>query len=327
MQRAYHTPHIQRGDRRDVTSKPVMTRPRIPIGRLFVLATLLIATLPIAAEAQARTLTHQNEQRRYIVYVPRSYATNSGRRFPVVLNFHGGGMTMAEQMLYSRMNDAAEKHDFIVVYPQGIKQDWNVGFETSYSGGTDDVGFTDALLTQLETDFRVDGRRIYATGLSRGGFFTHRLAAELSHRVAAIAPVGAPIPVPVVDSQQPRGAVAQVGVMQVHGTADKVVIYDGKPGSYLSASESHAWWIRRNGLADAAATRRQIDGDRSDSTAVTLLETRNGRLAATLVTIHDGGHTWAGADPFNVGLPIGRTSREIDLNEIIWRFFAAHQKP
>ena len=55
-------------------------------------------------------------------------------------------MTMAEQMLYTQMNRAADRHRFIVVYPQGIKQDWNVGFGMSYLAGTDDVGFTQAML-------------------------------------------------------------------------------------------------------------------------------------------------------------------------------------
>ncbi len=66
-------------------------------------------------------------KRRYIVYVPKSYEAVKDKNFPVVFNFHGGGMTMAEQMLYTQMNKMADKHDFIVVYPQVIKQDWNVG--------------------------------------------------------------------------------------------------------------------------------------------------------------------------------------------------------
>jgi polyhydroxybutyrate depolymerase len=139
--------------------------------RLALAACLLVAAPPVAAHAQVNGLTHQGEKRRYIVYTPASYETHQDRRYAVVLNFHGGGMTMAEQMLYSRMNDAADTCDFIVVYPQGLRQDWNVGFETSYRDGTDDVGFTEALLDRLEQDFRVDRTRIYATGLSRGGFF------------------------------------------------------------------------------------------------------------------------------------------------------------
>lgn len=294
--------------------------------RFLFAAQLLSALLPHAVETQVAQLTHGDVKRRYITYLPASYAASGDRRYPVVLHYHGGGMTMAEQMLYTRMNEAADRHDFIVVYPQGIDQDWNVGFGMPYAEGTDDVGFTEAILDHLTTTFRVDTTRLYATGLSRGGFFTHRLAAELSHRLAAIASVGASLPVPVQEGHRPQGPRAPIGVMQVHGTADQVVMYAGKAGHYLSAVETHAWWVARNGLERAGTTTRELDDDPADGTRITVETAERERQVTVLVTIHEGGHTWAGADPFNMGLPIGRTSRDIDLNEMIWRFFAGHRR-
>ncbi|HEY0154906.1 MAG TPA: PHB depolymerase family esterase [Longimicrobium sp.] len=292
---------------------------------LVMTTTLLIIVIPTPAPAQAKSLTHGAEKRRYIVYTPASYPADTARKYPVVLNFHGGGMTMAEQMLYTRMNRTADAEGFIVVYPQGLQQDWNVGFGTSYSDGTDDVGFVEALLDQLQRDYRVDGSRIYATGLSRGGFFCQRLAAELSHRIAAVASVGGPLPHPVLEQQKPRGATLPVGVMLVHGTADRVVAYDGKPAGYLSAPETYQYWARRNGASGAASTTRRLDTDPRDGTSATLLQTA-GTASVALVTIHDGGHNWAGADPFNVGLPIGPTPQDVDINVVIWRFLASHRR-
>jgi polyhydroxybutyrate depolymerase len=291
---------------------------------LALTATLLLAVIPTAAPAQANSLTHGAEKRRYIVYTPASYPADTTRKYPVVLNFHGGGMTMAEQMLYTRMNRTADAEGFIVVYPQGLQQDWNVGFGTSYSDGTDDVGFVEALLDQLQRDYRVDGSRIYATGLSRGGFFCQRLAAELSHRIAAIASVGGPLPHPVLEQQKPRGPVLPVGVMLVHGTADQVVAFDGKPGGYLSAPKTYEYWARRNGASGEPSATLRIDTDPGDGTSATLLQTA-GTASVALITIHDGGHTWAGADPFNVGLPIGSTPQDVDINAVIWRFLASHR--
>lgn len=294
--------------------------------RLVVLATLSLTVLATTGHAQARTVTHDDAKRRYIVYTPESYPSDSTRKYPVVLNFHGGGMTMAEQMLYTGMNRTADAEGFIVVYPQGLQQDWNVGFGTSYRDGTDDVGFTEALLDQLQRDYRVDGSRIYAAGLSRGGFFCQRLAAELSHRIAAVASVGGPLPYPVIEQQSPRGARFPVGVMLVHGTADRVVAYDGKAGAYLSAGDSYLYWVRRNGVNDETAVTERIDGDLHDGTSVSLRQTRDGTASVSLVTIEDGGHTWAGADPFNVGLSIGRTAQDVDVNALIWRFLARHRR-
>jgi polyhydroxybutyrate depolymerase len=293
---------------------------------LLIAASLLVQVLPTTAHAQARSITHAGEKRRYIVYTPSSYASDSTRRYPVVLNFHGGGMTMAEQMLYTGMNRMADAERFIVVYPQGLQGDWNVGFGTSYRDGTDDVGFTEEVLDQLQREFRVDSARIYATGLSRGGFFSQRLAAELSHRIAAVASVGAPLPNPVAEQQTPRGARFPVGVMLIHGTADRVVAYEGKAGAYLSAPDSYLYWARRNGVSEAAAAARRIDADPDDGTAATLRQSQGGTVSVALVTIENGGHTWAGADPFNVGLPIGGTPQDLALNGVIWRFLARHRR-
>jgi len=307
--------------------------------QLFLSAALSFSLLATASsysenvQAQERGITHKEEKRRYIVYTPKSYVSNPDKKYPLVLNFHGGGMTMREQMLYTQMNKAADQFDFIVVYPQGLgnvgKQDWNVGFGTSYQDGTDDVGFTDRLLNQLEMNLRIDSSRIYATGLSRGGFFAQRLAAELSHRIAAIASVGASLPVPVEKNQVARGEKKPVGVMIAMGTADQVVTYAGKPDGYLSALATYEYWVQQNTgkVRDTAMeTKQNFNRDPSDGTDVEITENKTGQFHASLVSINNGGHTWAGADPFNIGLPIGKTSNDINLNEIIWQFFQKHRR-
>lgn len=289
----------------------------------ILIGLIILACAAFPAVAQVKSLVHKEEKRRYLVYTPASYAGQPDKAYPVVFNFHGGGMTMAEQMLYTQMNRAAERHQFIVVYPLGVKHDWNVGFGMSYLEGKDDIGFTQALLDKLKQDYRVDGQRVYATGLSRGGFFALRVAAELPQLFAAVASVGGPMPEPVVQHHTGSG---NVGVLLLHGTADQVVTYGGKPGGYLSAEETYRYWLRKNGIGQGEASRRVIDGDAADGTDVTWVEQGNGRQSVALATIREGGHTWPGADAFNVGLPIGKTTRDIDANEVIWQFFARHRR-
>ena len=281
---------------------------------------LLCTCFPLMAEAQVQTLQHKDAKRRYIVYTPPAYHSAPQQAFPVVFNFHGGGMTMAEQMLYTQMNRAADLHGFIVVYPQGIKQDWNVGFGMDYLAGTDDVGFTQAMLDKLKHDYRIDARRVYATGLSRGGFFALRLAAELPQHFAAVASVGAPMPEPVVAH---HGQQEKVGMLLIHGTADQVVLYEGKPGGYLSADDTLRYWAKVNGIAAYRPQPQLLSAASGDELKVSLLETR-GQQSVALVSIDGGGHTWPGADAFNIGLPIGKTSRSIDANEVMWAFFSRH---
>jgi polyhydroxybutyrate depolymerase len=289
----------------------------------ILIALLVLSSVCSTALAQVSSLVHKEEKRRYIVYTPPSYDSEPRQAYPVVFNFHGGGMSMAEQMLYTGMNRAADRHRFIVVYPLGIKQDWNVGFGMPWAGGTDDVGFTEALLAKLRKEYRIDAARVYATGLSRGGFFALRLAAELPESFAAVASVGGPTPEPLVANHSKTG---KVGVMLIHGSADKVVAYEGKPTGYLSAMDSQRYWVKRNGLEAAPGQTRNIDADRGDGTEVSVLEQGDGDTRVALVTVKDGGHTWPGADAFNVGLPIGKTTRDIDANELIWQFFRGHRR-
>ena len=239
----------------------------------FLIALIALSCACHSALAQVGKLVHKEEKRKYIVYTPASYQSEPRQSYPLVFNFHGGGMSMTEQMLYSQMNRTADRHGFIVVYPQGIKQDWNVGFDMPYLEGTDDVGFTQALLAKLKQDYRIDGSRVYATGLSRGGFFALRLAADLPDVFAAVASV-------------------------------EIVA----------------------GLVSVPVRSRTIDPDKGDGTDVTYLEQADGERGVALVTVRDGGHTWPGADPFNIGLPIGKTTRDVDANELMWQFFSRHRR-
>ncbi len=288
-----------------------------------LLPLLLLLCVSTHAIAQEKSLVHKDVKRKYIVYTPAGYDTRPQQHLPVVFNFHGGGMTMREQMLYTQMNRTADRENFIVVYPQGIKQDWNVGYGMDYKEGSDDVGFTEAMLAKVRQEYRVDPQRVYATGLSRGGFFSLRVAAELPQLFAAVAAVGALMPQPVIDHHANPG---KVGVMLMHGTADQLVGFGGKKDGYLSAAESYQYWVKNNGLGSATATQRVYNRDKDDGTEASALEQGAGPVSVALVTIKDGGHTWAGADAFNVGLPIGKTSRDIDANALIWEFFSKHRK-
>jgi poly(3-hydroxybutyrate) depolymerase len=95
------------------------------------------------------------------------------------------------------MDALAERAGFIVVYPNGTGRldekllTWNAGLCCGYAmtEKVDDVGFVRALLDALATRAPVDTARVYATGLSNGAMLSYRLAAQLSDRIAAVAPV------------------------------------------------------------------------------------------------------------------------------------------
>ncbi len=263
--------------------------------------------------AQTNQFIHNEVKRKYILYTPKNY--NPQKSYPLVFHFHGAGMTPAEQMLYTRFNETADTHGFIVVYPKGINEDWNVGFGMSYKKGPDDIGFIEALLDQLEKDLPIDRRKIFAMGLSRGGFFCQRIAAELAHRFSAVASIGATLPDSVAYYHAHK---KEIGLLMVHGKSDKIVRYEGKKGGYASAIDSYRYWKTSSFGKDKIV---KIDKNPGDGTAIEILESSSSKKTIGLISIENGGHTWPGADSFNIGLPIGLTSMEININEYIWAFF------
>ena len=131
------------------------------------------------------------------------------------------------------------------------------------------------------------------------------------------------MPEPVVRHHQQRG---KVGMLLIQGTADKVVLHEGKANGYLSAQGTFDYWRKHNGIEGATPQPRLIPGPAGDTTQVSWLEQGAGGASVALLTVRDGGHTWPGADAFNIGLPIGKTTRAVDANDVIWDFFSKHRR-
>lgn len=279
---------------------------------------MLFLVLSVTCYSQRDQIQVNDQNRSFITYVPK--AIDSTKAIPLVFNFHGGGMSALEQMFYTEMNESAETHGFIVVYPQGIKKDWNVGFEMDYDGGSDDVGFIKALLSQIKKKYQIDETAIFATGLSRGGFFTYRLAVEMPETFAAIAPIGAPMPNQVQQRHKSQGKVA---VLLAQGDADAIVKFNGKETAYLSAQQTIDHWIQHNQISNQTRTEHFNNVD--DGTEV-IIKTNKGKADVVLIQIKNGGHTWPGADDFNIGYPLGKTTHDISINETMWLFFNANRK-
>ncbi len=110
-----------------------------------------------------------------------------------MLAFHGGGGSASDMSGLTHFNSVADQNDFIVVYPDGYQQHWSDGRGSSPADrdGVDDLAFINALLDKLEATLKIDPARIYAAGMSDGGFFSARLGCELSSRIAAIGVVAA----------------------------------------------------------------------------------------------------------------------------------------
>jgi polyhydroxybutyrate depolymerase len=188
---------------------------------------VLLAALhadPLTPGNHTRTVEVAGRKRTYQVHVPRSY--DAKKPAPVVLIFHGAGTNGPIMSLFCGLDAKADAAGFLAVYPNGTGPNdttlyWNAGDLRRFRSQADDVAFVAALLDDLARAANVDTRRVYATGMSTGGMMAYRLAAELSDRIAAIAPVGGTLALAKCSPKRP------VPVLHFHGTADRFVPFDG----------------------------------------------------------------------------------------------------
>ncbi len=195
---------------------------------------------------QTKTLTHDNVNRNYLVYIPDSY--DSEIDYPLMFVFHGFGGIATQFINTADMRDLAESKNFIVVYPQGLDlggtgSHWNCSNPSADNkSDVDDIGFIENLIDQLIVDYPViDSKRIYAAGYSNGGFMSYYLACN-SKKFAAIGSVAGTM---LDDSYQSCDAQFPTAMINIHGTDDFDVPYDGNT-YYPSIPEVVDWWKNFN---------------------------------------------------------------------------------
>ncbi len=318
---------------RQATAPPPARRPwRSGLAGLALASSLVWATGTASATTPragggdaARQLTVGGRVRTYLVHRPPGFHPG----LPVVLAFHGGGGTAAGMARISGLDAVADAHGFVVVYPQGVGNSWagGKGDTPADAAGVDDVGFVDALIDQLAAQDGVDPTRVFATGLSSGGFMTQRLGCQLAPRIAGIAPVAATLIGTIAQTCAPT---VPMPVLEIQGTADPLVPYGGGhvrgrgPGGNptLSAPATVAHWAQVNGCTTPPET------------AALPVVVRDGTRARTdtyrcpggpvvLYSVIGGGHTWPGGEQYLPVGVVGRTSRQFDASETMWSFFAS----
>lgn len=299
----------------------------MPACLLHIVALLSLAASPLGPGDHNRSLKLGERTRSYLVHVPPQY--DPKRPTPVVLVLHGAGTNGGITVSFTGMSKKADQAGFVAVYPNGtglagLMLTWNAGgFRKKQDGEADDVAFTRKVLDDLATIVNVDPKRVYATGMSNGGMMCYRLAAELSDRIAAIAPVAGTMAIEKYAPKRP------VPVMHFHGAADKMVPFGGPDSrtpkflGFKSVEDTIKICVKANGCPEEPETVTLPD-KAADGTSVTKKTYGPGKGGSEVVLfiIEGGGHTWPGQQPA-VGF-IGKSSKNISANDLIWEFFKKH---
>ena len=263
-----------------------------------------------------QSILHNGISRDYILYIPENLPTNA----PLVVVSHGYTSSAKTMMSYSGMNKVADEEKFLVVYPQGTKDQrgnnfFNVGYEFHASSKVDDLGFIKALVTKLTEDYQVNPNHIFATGMSNGGDLSYFLACYASDMFQAVAPIAGTMMQTTIETCKPQKGMP---IFAVHGKADEVTYFDGdmanrdKWGPYPGIPAVIEHWVDVN----AVEISKQVDLDNiTNFTASNEALSFDRYLSDTSdhevwLYIHSGGHDWS--------------LKELDTSSEIWSFFTRY---
>lgn len=167
-----------------------------------------------AGEFPAATIKVGETSRVFRLVVPKS--ADLRKPVPLVVAFHGILIDSKDLMpLYTRLNDTAEAHKFIIAYPNAIDRSWGLSPEKIEA----DLAMFDALLAELKKHYKIDSQRIYVLGMSNGGYFSHLLARERSQTIAAAASHSGPLGLQtLLGVRAPR----KFPVLIIHGDKDPI---------------------------------------------------------------------------------------------------------
>ena len=228
--------------------------------------------------------------RTFVTHAASGAAPAAGR--PLILVFHGRGGTGQDMRGGSGLDRVADAHAGVVAYLDAVA-DWAEGCGCSDAdrAGVNDTGFVRAVIDTLVKTRGVDRARVYGIGYSAGGFFVHRLACEMSDRIAGVADIAGSFSVPLATRCAPARAIP---VLIAHGTEDGNVPWAGVASgslAHLAATASAARWGELQGCAAVAVSQVRHEGARIPVFAHLRAGCRDGSRVV-LYEMRGGGHGW-----------------------------------
>lgn len=273
-----------------------------------------------------------------LLYVPSRYDKTNA--LPLVVMLHGMGGTARNTLEGTGWSTKGEQEGFIVAYPEGTRPDvkyppslrknpqsWNDGSGRFHATERkiDDVAFIAALLDRVQADYAIDAKRIYVAGFSNGASMAFRVGAELSDRIAAIAPNAGACWAEKLNLR--RG----VSLCYITGTADTFnPLEGGFPKLALGGKEQGG---RKKPPVQVtidkwAKALECLEKPKKDETNDGVRRRRYGPgrdgAEVEFITVDGLGHNWAGGKKQAPEFLVGGNSDRLSATDAIWEFLVAH---
>jgi poly(3-hydroxybutyrate) depolymerase len=213
-----------------------------------------------------RIIVSNDIERVYYLEFPEDYDPNIS--YPLIFALHGAGGDYTRWLgEYYTLPDSM-KEEAILVYPNALEKAEGELTQWDYES---DLIFFDDIYAELEANICFDTRKVFATGHSAGGGFTHALGCKRGNVLRAIAPSAAGL-------LEHESCIGQVAVIQIHGSNDTL-------SPPTMGRSSRDYWIAVSGC-NKEKTREGVD-----PVCEAYSECDTGFPVEYCE--HDGGHEWA----------------------------------
>lgn len=251
---------------------------------LLLLTVLLAGTTMVKAD----DITVGGARRTYYKYIPKDL----GEKRPLLISMHGMNQDANYQKGMLSIESVADTAKFAVVFPEGEGRSWDIG-------GTKDINFVLAIISDMEKKYGIDTDRVYLSGFSMGGMFTYHAINHIADRIAAFAPIsGYPMGGQAFTSSRP------VPIFHTHGTSDDVVNFGG-------AQPILDGWIKRNNCCPSADV---VSPYRANHATKHTWGPGDDNCEVVLLELADKGH-WIANDFFKTGEEIWNFCKRYSLHQ------------
>jgi polyhydroxybutyrate depolymerase len=217
-----------------------------------LLITWGVLALGCDRSAPGEAFTLPGSEREYRLFSP----ADRSRPTPVLFALHSFSTEPQKFGRSISLRRLAEDRNWLLVVPEGRRNShgqpfWNASGACcdAERAQPDDIAYLSAVLADVKRRHPIDARRVYAFGVSNGGFMAHRWACTPGSELTAVLSISGAGPGPL---DAPCTPPAPVRMLQIHGTHDAIIRYAGgelNGAHYPAARASLEPWLSANGCA------------------------------------------------------------------------------